>query len=101
MDRPMNRFPPVNEKQARQEIERLSERLHHHNYRYYALDDPEITDQEYDRLMRQLQDLEAQFPRLKSPDSPTQRVGTAPVSEFEEVEHLLPMLSLDNAFSDE
>ena len=91
----------MNQEQARREIEWLSEQLHHHNYRYYALDDPEITDQEYDRLMRRLQELEAEFPQLKSPDSPTQRVGTAPVSEFDEVEHLMPMLSLDNAFSDE
>ncbi|HLS98811.1 MAG: NAD-dependent DNA ligase LigA [Porticoccaceae bacterium] len=79
---------------------RLAAALHHHNYRYYALDDPEITDQEYDRLLRQLQDLEARYPDLTSPDSPTRRVGVAPLPAFAEVEHLQPMLSLDNAFSD-
>jgi len=82
------------------EIERLSALLHYHNYRYYSLDDPEISDQEYDHLLRQLQVLENQFPGLKAEDSPSQRVGTAPLSAFEEVQHLQPMLSLDNAFSD-
>lgn len=86
--------------QARQEIARLSERLHHHNYQYYALDNPEITDQEYDRLLRQLQQLEARYPDLKSADSPSQRVGVAPLESFSPAEHLQPMLSLDNAFSD-
>jgi DNA ligase (NAD+) len=82
------------------DMARLAAALHHHNYRYYALDDPEITDQEYDRLLRQLQDLEARYPDLTSPDSPTRRVGVAPLPAFAEVEHLQPMLSLDNAFSD-
>lgn len=80
---------------------RLANELNHHNYRYHALDDPEITDSEYDRLFRRLQELEAQYPHLKSVDSPTQRVGVAPLSAFAEAEHLQPMLSLDNAFSDE
>ena len=82
------------------DMARLASALNHHNYRYYALDDPEISDQEYDRLLRQLQDLEDRYPHLKSPDSPTQRVGVAPLPAFAEVEHLQPMLSLDNAFSD-
>ncbi|MCK9502958.1 MAG: NAD-dependent DNA ligase LigA [Porticoccaceae bacterium] len=86
--------------QARIEIERLSALLHHHNYRYYSLDDPQISDQEYDHLLRQLQALEDQFPDLKTEDSPSQRVGAAPLSAFAEAQHLQPMLSLDNAFSD-
>lgn len=91
----------VDKAQARQQIGRLSEQLHHHNYQYYALDNPEITDQEYDRLLRQLQELEALYPDLKSADSPSQRVGVAPLESFSAAEHLQPMLSLDNAFSDE
>lgn len=72
-----------------------------HNFRYYALDEPLIPDAEYDRLMRQLQELEAVHPELITPESPTQRVGATPLSEFTSVDHELPMLSLDNAFSDE
>ena len=72
-----------------------------YNYRYYALDDPEVPDAEYDQRLRELQALEAQYPGLVTPDSPTQRVGTSPVAAFAEVRHRLPMLSLDNAFSDE
>ena len=79
--------------------ESLREQIRHHNYRYHALDDPEIPDAEYDRLMRQLQDLESQHPQLVSSDSPTQRVGDAPISAFETVKHAMPMLSLGNAFS--
>ncbi len=78
----------------------LREQLNHHNYRYYALDDPVITDSEYDRLLRRLQDIEARFPALKTADSPTQRVGSAPLSAFATVAHSTPMLSLDNAFND-
>ncbi|KAA9133088.1 NAD-dependent DNA ligase LigA [Marinihelvus fidelis] len=72
-----------------------------HNYRYYVLDDPSVPDAEYDRLMRELEALEAEYPALQSPDSPTQRVGAAPESGFEEVTHDTPMLSLANAFSEE
>jgi DNA ligase (NAD+) len=79
----------------------LREQIDHHNYRYYVLDDPEIPDSEYDRLLRELQDLEAAHPELVTPDSPTQRVGARPLKEFTEVRHKLPMLSLGNAFSDE
>ncbi|HUX73844.1 MAG TPA: NAD-dependent DNA ligase LigA [Steroidobacteraceae bacterium] len=71
-----------------------------YNYRYYALDDPAVSDHEFDARMRELQSLETEFPRLIVADSPTQRVGTAPLSAFAEVRHRLPMLSLDNAFSD-
>ena len=80
-------------------IEELRSQVEYHNYRYYVLDDPEIPDAEYDRLFRELQALEKAHPELVSEDSPTQRVGGAPVDKFREVRHLLPMLSLDNAFS--
>ncbi len=84
-----------------EEAAALRQQLHDHNYRYYALDDPSIPDAEYDRLLRRLQQLELQHPSLKTPDSPTQRVGAPPLSAFESVTHEVPMLSLDNAFSDE
>lgn len=86
---------------ASAEAQSLRDQLNEHNYKYYVLDDPTIPDIEYDRLLRRLQELEAQFPELKTPDSPTQRVGAAPLQAFESVEHLMPMLSLDNAFSDD
>ncbi len=83
-----------------QDIQHLRDALHHHNYRYFVLDDPEIPDAEYDRLYRQLQQLEAQHPALVTPDSPTQRVGGVPLAGFRQVRHELPMLSLDNAFDE-
>ncbi|MDZ7344480.1 MAG: NAD-dependent DNA ligase LigA [candidate division KSB1 bacterium] len=86
--------------QARAEVEKLRKELNYHSYRYYVLDDPEISDAEYDRLFRRLQELEEQFPELVTPDSPTQRVGAAPLEEFETVNHTIPMVSLDNAFDD-
>ncbi|MFU8821983.1 MAG: NAD-dependent DNA ligase LigA, partial [Gammaproteobacteria bacterium] len=86
---------------AAQRIAELRKQLEHHNYRYYVLDDPEIPDVEYDRMFRELQALEAAHPELCTEDSPTQRVGGAPVAGFNEVRHLVPMLSLDNAFSAE
>jgi len=82
-------------------VRELREQLGRHNYRYYVLDDPEVSDAEYDRLMRELQTLESQHPQLVSADSPTQRVGAVPVSGLAEVVHATPMLSLDNAFDDE
>ena len=83
-----------------EDIEDLKERIRYHNHRYYALDDPEITDAEYDRLFKRLLDLERQHPGLVTPDSPTQRVGTKPREAFSEVKHRVPMLSLENGFSD-
>ena len=77
----------------------LREELHRHNCRYYVLDDPEISDAEYDRLMQELVALEADYPELRRPDSPTQRIGAPPLETFETVERSVPMLSLDNAFS--
>ena len=79
----------------------LRETLERYNYRYHALDDPEVPDAEYDKLMLELRALEAQHPELLTPDSPTQRVGAAPVAAFGVVKHRLAMLSLDNAFSEE
>jgi len=84
--------------QARSRAASLREQLEHHNYRYYVLDDPEISDAEYDRLMDELQGLESDYPALKTPSSPTQRVGAAPLSEFSESRHETPMQSLANAF---
>lgn len=80
---------------------RLRQQINEHNQRYYVLDDPRIDDQEYDRLFRQLQELEERFPELATDDSPTRRVGGAPLEEFARIEHRLPMLSLDNAFTEE
>jgi DNA ligase (NAD+) len=91
----------ADQEQAKQRIEELSAEIEHHNYRYYVLDSPEISDAEYDEMMRELQGLEAEHPQFLTPDSPTQRVGAAPVEAFGVVEHPLPLLSLGNAFSDE
>lgn len=79
----------------------LRRQLEHHNYRYYVLDDPEVSDAEYDRLLNELKQIESENPDLITPDSPTQRVGATPVSELQEAVHTTPMLSLDNAFTDE
>ncbi|OOG25966.1 DNA ligase (NAD(+)) LigA [Thioalkalivibrio denitrificans] len=86
---------------VRQRVNSLREQLEHHNYRYYVLDDPEIPDAAYDALMGELQALEAEYPDLVTPDSPTQRVGAEPARAFAEARHLLPMLSLDNAFEED
>ena len=83
------------------EAEQLRAEIHDHNYRYYALDEPQVPDAEYDRLMLRLREIESQYPELITPDSPTQRVGAAPLSAFATVQHEMPMLSLDNAFSDD
>jgi DNA ligase (NAD+) len=88
-------------RQDRERAAKLRDAIEHHNYRYYALDDPEVSDADYDRLMRELQALEERYPELVDSRSPTQRVGSAPVAAFGEVEHRVPMLSLDNAFSEE
>ena len=86
---------------AKARAEELREQINLHNHRYYVLDDPQVPDSEYDRLMRELQALEARYPELITPQSPTQRVGAQPLAGFSEVSHQVPMLSLDNAFSDE
>ena len=84
---------------VKKEIEELREKLRHHEYRYYVLDDPEISDAAYDRMMNRLKESEATYPELVTPDSPTVRVGGAPREGFSTVRHARPMLSLDNAFS--
>ena len=85
----------------RQRIEELRRIIEHHNYRYYVLDAPEISDAEYDALLRELERLEEAHPELITPDSPTQRVGGEPLAAFATVEHPLPLLSLANAFTEE
>lgn len=82
-------------------VEMLRSELNEHNYRYYVLDAPTIPDSEYDRLFQELQQLESKYPALKTIDSPTQRVGASPLKDFPELTHVVPMLSLDNAFSEE
>ncbi len=84
-----------------QQIEHLRTTLRHHEYQYHVLDDPQIPDAEYDRLMRELRALEERHPELVTPDSPTQRVGAAPLTAFRQVRHEVPMLSLDNVFDEE
>ncbi|CNH58974.1 NAD-dependent DNA ligase LigA [Yersinia frederiksenii] len=84
-----------------QQINQLRTSLRHHEHQYHVLDAPEIPDAEYDRLMQQLRDLEAQHPELITNDSPTQRVGAAPLDAFDQVKHEVPMLSLDNVFDEE
>jgi len=84
-----------------QRVAALREALHRHNYRYYVLDDPEVSDAEYDRMMQELKQLEENHPQLIRPDSPTTRVGAPPLEKFETVAHTIPMLSLDNGFNDE
>ncbi len=78
----------------------LRNQIRHHNYLYHVLDEPEVPDAEYDRLIRELQSIEAAHPELITPESPTQRVGAEPITAFGTVQHQLPMLSLDNAFSE-
>lgn len=97
----MSDKPNVAFSQAETEAETLREQLNQHNYRYYSLDDPQITDAEYDQLLRRLEHLETLYPELRRGDSPTQRVGSAPLPMFESVEHKVPMLSLANAFDDD
>lgn len=87
--------------EARRRVKQLREEIEQHNYNYFVLNQPTISDAEYDRLLRELQKLEEQFPTLISPTSPTQRIGAPPQTEFRTVRHSIPMLSLANAFSDD
>src|SRR5712664_4209821 len=84
-----------------QKIEALREKIRYHEHLYYVLDNPEISDTEFDKLMQQLQQLEAEHPTLITPDSPTQRVGGKPREGFVKVRHSSPMLSLDNTYSED
>jgi DNA ligase (NAD+) len=88
-------------KDAEKKIEALREKIRHHEHLYYVLDNPEISDAEFDKLMQQLKDLEAEHPSLVTPDSPTQRVGGKPREGFVKVRHSTPMLSLDNTYNEE
>ncbi|MGD2186635.1 MAG: NAD-dependent DNA ligase LigA [Desulfobacterales bacterium] len=94
-------MPDIVNPQIAQKAEALRKALHRHNYRYYVLDDPEISDAEYDRMMQELKQLEKNYPQLATPDSPTVRVGAPPLEKFDTVAHTVPMLSLDNGFNDE
>ncbi len=88
-------------REAARRIRELREQVEHHNYRYYVLDDPEISDARYDQLLAELKGLEAEHPDLVTPESPTQRVGAQPLRELGEIVHDVPMLSLDNAFTEQ
>src|SRR6202140_2131835 len=88
-------------KDVGKKIEALREKIRHHEHLYYVLDNPEISDAEFDKLMQQLKDLEAEHPSLVTPDSPTQRVGGKPREGFVKVRHSSPMLSLDNTYNEE
>ncbi len=91
----------MTEPTVEQQITALRREIDEHNHRYYVEDDPSVPDAEYDRLFQQLLQLEQQYPQLQRSDSPTQRVGAAALSAFDQVEHEVPMLSLDNAFDDQ
>src|ERR1039457_6510019 len=88
-------------KDVPQKIDALREKIRHHEHRYYVLDDPEISDAEFDRLINELKALEAEHPELITADSPTQRVGGKPREGFVKIPHSTPMMSLDNAYSEE
>jgi len=85
----------------REEAAKLRDALRHHEHQYYVLDQPEISDTEYDQMMRELQGIEAEHPEIVTPDSPTQRVGGKPREGFQKLPHSSPMLSLDNALDEE
>ncbi|MCE5218739.1 NAD-dependent DNA ligase LigA, partial [bacterium] len=87
--------------EIRQEAERLRNEINEHNYNYYVLDAPVVSDAEYDRLFRRLQELEGQYPELVTADSPTQRVGAAPRTDLPQFRHEVPMMSLQSLFEEE
>ena len=89
------------QRDVEKKIEALREKIRHHEYLYYVLDQPEISDAEFDHLMQQLKDLEGEHPSLVTPDSPTQRVGGEPREGFVKVAHSSAMLSLDNTYNEE
>ncbi len=95
----MDNERPVMDARIKAQVRQLQKLLNDHNYYYHVLDDPKISDAEYDRLMQELIHLETTYPDLVTPDSPTRRIGGAPLPAFEHAEHTIPMLSLDNAFS--
>jgi DNA ligase (NAD+) len=91
----------VNVAHAKKKIERLRKKIHHHNYQYYVLNEPIISDYQYDQLYKELEELERLFPELITSDSPTQRIGGKPLKEFKTVKHTVKMLSLDNTYSED
>ena len=91
----------MDKKTAAQKIKQLRKELNHHNYKYYVENNPEISDYEYDQLLKELEKLEEEYPELITPDSPTQRVGGEPLDEFQTVEHKIPMLSLANTYNEQ
>lgn len=97
----MNKPSIASMTKVKTEIKKLREEINEHNYRYHVLDNPIISDAEFDRLFLRLKKLESEHPELITPDSPTQRVGAAPLKEFATITHQIPMLSLENAFNDE
>ncbi|HUP55904.1 MAG TPA: NAD-dependent DNA ligase LigA, partial [Bdellovibrionota bacterium] len=90
----------MNKREAEKRIRELTDLIHHHDFRYYVLDDPEISDSSYDTLFRELLALEEKHPDLRQSDSPTQRVSGTPASELKKVQHRVPMLSLSNALAE-
>ena len=102
MTEPSSSSPPQPSfEELKKEAVRLQQELHHHNIRYHGMDDPVISDAEYDRMMQRLMEIEARFPELSTPDSPTLRVGAKALTAFETARHTIPMQSLDNAFNDQ
>src|SRR5512136_2152836 len=89
----------MNKNDAKKQIQKLREEINYHNYQYYVENNPVISDYEYDMLLKKLEALETQYPDLITSDSPTQRIGGEPLKGFATVEHKIPMLSLDNAYS--
>ncbi|MCF8113162.1 MAG: NAD-dependent DNA ligase LigA [Desulfotignum sp.] len=89
------------DEKTKNRVRQLQKELNEHNFYYHVLDDPKISDAEFDRLLEELKGLEEKYPVLATPDSPTRRIGAPPLSAFEQAEHTIPMLSLDNAFSDQ
>src|SRR5688500_17871923 len=85
---------------VRKEMDELRRQIDYHNHKYFVDDAPEISDLEFDRLLQRLIELERQHPELAAPDSPTQRVGGAPIASFREVRHRLPMMSIDNTYNE-
>src|SRR5215470_19969843 len=92
---------PGASKETQKKIEVLRDKIRHHEYRYYVLDDPEISDFDFDKLVEQLKKLEAEHPELITPDSPTQRVGGKPREGVVKAAHSSPMLSLDNTYNED
>ena len=93
-----NTLPKAAMTEVKKQINYLKSVIQEHDHCYYVLDDPKISDHEYDNLLRKLKEIEEAYPECITPDSPTQRVGGSPISEFNQIQHTKPMLSLGNAF---